>query len=836
MNILLGKRLGMLKTSAVAAACLTLMSFLVACGGGAGSANTSSWEKAITPPKLTGISPASGPTTGGTTVAITGTDFQQGATVVFGNVPAAKINSVTSTSIEAVTPVHDAGNVDVTVTNPDTRSDTLLVAFTFAGSPPPIGGPAPTISSVLPNSGPVIGGTVVTITGTDFQSGATVTFGQTPAAVVFSSATQLLATTPAHAQGIVDVIVRNPDTQSATVPGGFTYQPVPAPTIISLQPTSGPTVGGTLVSIAGTNFLAAATVSFGGEPATPVTVTSSTQIDTVTPAHAAGVVDVWVTNLDGQLATLASGFTYVLPPPTISGVSPTTGPIGGGTVVTIFGTNFQNGATVTFAGVAATSATVNSSTQIAATTPAHTAGTVDVRVTNPDNQSATLPGGFTYSSGGITAGCGAGTDNSDCGNVGDPYEGSGGPPSTATPITACGTLSPTSGQYFLVKGNIGSNATAQCINITVWSSGASFTLDLGGHTVTGYVTLAAVSPGPITVFNGTIVCSVDWNSTARACLNLMPDGQLTGQMRAHHLTVTDQYTTSGSTSVNVINGTPHTPLTFPGQGLGLEARVDHITIVSPVSTPYGTRFTGIYGAQYINYEADHNYVHCLGGVSAPQGILAWLNPTAKMHDNQVKMDYNTVADGRALMCDGAGVGSGNSCDIYSNVVTSTNNRAIRYRVVGTQNGLVYSNSIYNIQETGTAAAIHLGENDTNLATENIEIYSNVFELNGGQAIINCSATGANIHNNTVTCYGNDCSSASYFARTNVEGGLPDSGTAMTVKYTTFPSGWGGRNAVMACGPPGDPSYSCTKATGTSTVTYCDTGVVVGNGTITQQCP
>jgi hypothetical protein len=234
---------------------------------------------------------------------------------------------------------------------------------------------------------------------------------------------------------------------------------------------------------------------------------------------------------------------------------------------------------------------------------------------------------------------------------------------------------------------------------------------------------------------------------------------------------------------------------------------------------------------------DHNYVHCLGTTSACQGLFGSNNPILKMHDNQVYMDYNTVADGRAFLCDGAGIGG--SCDIYNNVITSTNNRAIRYRGQASpvvQHGKVYDNYFYNIQEVGTLAAIHLGENDANLAAENVEIYNNTFELNGGQAIINCSAAGANIHDNTVTCYGNDCSSASYFARTNVEGGLPDAGTEMTVKYTTFPSNWGGRNAVMACGVPGTPSYSCTKATGSSTVTYCDTGVVVGNGTITQQCP
>jgi len=405
MNILVGKRLGMLKTSAVAAACLTLMSFLVACGGGAGSANTSSWEKAITPPKLTGLSPPVGPTTGGTPVAITGTDIQKGATVVFGNVPAAKINSVTSTSIEAVTPVHDPANVDVKVTNPDAGSDTLLGAFTFEGSPPPIGGPAPTISSVLPNSGPVIGGTVVTITGTDFQSGATVTFEQTPAAVVFSSATQLQATTPPHAEGPVDVIVRNPDTQSATVSGGFTYQPVPPPTITSVSPASGTIAGGTSVTITGTGFqpgVPGTTVTFGGVAGTGVNVLSATQIQAVTPAHATGAVDVRVANPDTQSAMVSGGFTYqpVLAP-TIITILPTSGPASGGTTVTINGSNFVSGAVAFFGTILATSTTFVSPTQLQAVTPAGS-GRVDVTVRNPDQQAGTLFAAFVFISGGVT--------------------------------------------------------------------------------------------------------------------------------------------------------------------------------------------------------------------------------------------------------------------------------------------------------------------------------------------------------------------------------------------------------------------------------------------------
>jgi len=727
-------------------ALLVFACFWVACGGGAGSANSSSWEKAITPPKLTGISPASGPTTGGTTVAVTGTDFQQGATVVFGDVPAAKINSVTSTSIEAVTPVHNPGIVDVKITNPDTRSDTLLGAFTFAGSPLPIGGPPPTANSVSPNSGPVVGGTVVTITGTDFQSGATVTFGQSPATpVVFSSATQLKATTPAHAAGPVDVIVRNPDTQSATVPGGFTFQPVPAPTISGLQPTSGPAAGGTLVTITGTNFLAGATVSFGGEPATPVTVTSSTQIDTVTPAHAAGVVDVWVTNLDGQLATLASGFTYVLPPPTISGVSPTTGPIGGGTVVTIFGTNFQNGATVTFAGVAATSATVNSSTRIAATTPAHTAGTVAVNVTNPDAQSATLPGAFTYTSGAITAGCGTGTDNSDCGNVGDPYEGGGFDPSGKTVLDACGTLSRNVSYY--LTGPLGSNPATICVTLPFGSG--PITLDLRGYTVTGRIDGTGIDANGITIFNGAVNCNISPAPTA--CVKISSASAYTAKTRLHHLTP------HNSSDVG--------PAAIHAEWSGLDGtntalEIDHITCsVAPAPTSNRTICLNVVSGKKVLIH--HNDLTCTANTKACQGLQlippqGYVN--TEIYNNKGTIETNTVSGGLPRMFCVSGPDSGSTgaqgIKVYNNYCEANNGRCFRFRQVNDL--LVHDNEVVNCADTATmgygcyhfadpsGGTSYVGDAQANIYNETVALDT------GGVAFWLRDGNGWTVKNSTVT--------------------------------------------------------------------------------------
>jgi hypothetical protein len=172
----------------------------------------------------------------------------------------------------------------------------------------------------------------------------------------------------------------------------------PAPTVVSILPTSGSTGGGTVVTISGSGFLTNPTVTFGGVAATSVSATA-TSITATAPAHAAGKVDVVVTNSDGQSATLAQAFTYTLPSPTISSISPNSGPTSGGTPVTITGTNFQSGATVTFGARPATDVVVVSATSITARTPLGPPSeqlAVNVTVTNPDSTSASANGAFTY--------------------------------------------------------------------------------------------------------------------------------------------------------------------------------------------------------------------------------------------------------------------------------------------------------------------------------------------------------------------------------------------------------------------------------------------------------
>jgi len=88
----------------------------------------------------------------------------------------------------------------------------------------------------------------------------------------------------------------------------------------------------------------------------------------------------------------------VVDQPVITAVNPANGPSSGGTMVTLAGSNFKASAAVTFGGASAASITVVSSNQITCTTPAHFPETVDVRVTNPDDQYGMLLQSFTFQS------------------------------------------------------------------------------------------------------------------------------------------------------------------------------------------------------------------------------------------------------------------------------------------------------------------------------------------------------------------------------------------------------------------------------------------------------
>ncbi len=176
----------------------------------------------------------------------------------FGTV-AASFTFLADGTIIATAPAQAAGTVDVRVTTTSGTSSTSSADhFVYSAAS------SPTVSAVSPNSGGTVGGTVVTITGSNFSSASAVTFGTTAASFTVLSATTILATAPAGTAGTVDVTVTTPSgTSSTSSADHFTWSTTSAPTVTGLGTTSGGTAGGTVVLITGTGFSAASAVDFG---------------------------------------------------------------------------------------------------------------------------------------------------------------------------------------------------------------------------------------------------------------------------------------------------------------------------------------------------------------------------------------------------------------------------------------------------------------------------------------------------------------------------------------------------------------------------------------------
>ena len=178
------------------------------------------------------------------------------------------------------------------------RMETLARALSAC----PEASPAPTVSLITPSLGPSAGGTAHHAAHRARGSRPDRFFSEErlATAVTVVDATTITATTAARPAGVVDVVVRNSDSQTGTLSSGFTYEALAPPVITSIAPGDGSTTGGTAVTITGTGFVAGATVAFGGIAATGVSVADATSITATTPAHAAGAVDVVVTNVDLQ--------------------------------------------------------------------------------------------------------------------------------------------------------------------------------------------------------------------------------------------------------------------------------------------------------------------------------------------------------------------------------------------------------------------------------------------------------------------------------------------------------------------------------------------------------
>ncbi|MDH6145985.1 hypothetical protein P3T35_008047, partial [Kitasatospora sp. GP30] len=323
-------------------------------------------------PVITGLNPASGPTSGGNTVTISGSGFTGATTVEFGTASAV-FTVVGDTQITATAPA-GTGSVPVSVTTSAGTSNSVTYTYVNVA--------APVITGLSPNQGPTSGGNTVTISGTGLAGAISVLFGAHAATITADTGTQITVTAPAGAAQSVNVTV----TTGAGTSNPLPYFYVAAPAITGLSPNQGPTSGGNTVTIFGSGLALTGTVHFGSAAASGITVNSDSQITATAPPNV-GTVLVTATT-PGGTSTVGPGsayYTYVAPP-VINSLSPAQGSASGGDDVLIRGSNLTY-ADAVFFGTAPASFAAVSDTMVVATSPPGAAGPATVTVHSPGGTS-----------------------------------------------------------------------------------------------------------------------------------------------------------------------------------------------------------------------------------------------------------------------------------------------------------------------------------------------------------------------------------------------------------------------------------------------------------------
>lgn len=508
-------------------------------------------------PKITSLSPTSGNV--GTSVTISGSAFgssQGTSTVTFNGVTATPTSWSSSKIVAAVPSAATTGNVVVTVNG----SASSGVKFTVT----------PNISGVSPNSSAV--GATVTIAGSGFgstQGTSTIKFNGTTATPTTWSASSIVVPVPSGAT-TGNVVI----TVGGVASNSVAFTVLPAPSITTLSPNSG--AAGATVTIGGNNFGSSqgtGTVSFNGVLASSTSWSASSIIAMVPSGVTSGNVVVHASGVNSN----GVSFT-VVPPPSISSLSPSSGAVGAS--VTITGNNFgtaQGTGTVSFNGITA-SPTSWSATSIVTPVPSGaTTGNVIVYASGVNSNSVSFTVLSAPSITSVSPGTGAvGASVAVTGNNFGPTQGSStisfnGTVATPTSWSATSIVAPvpsgaTTGNVVVYAGGVNSNG----VSFTVVPGPTISTISPGSGSVGASVTITGSNFGTTqgagsVSFNGTAGAPSSWSTTQ--IVVPVPSGATTGNVIVN---------TSGVNS----NGVSFTVLPVPS-----------ITSLSPTSGPVGASVT-----------------------------------------------------------------------------------------------------------------------------------------------------------------------------------------------------------------------------------------------------
>lgn len=293
-----------------------------------------------TPPEVAAVRPNLGPALGGTVVRVKGANFRPRSRVQFGSRNALSVVYVDAQTLICITPPGKPGFVDVAVTNPSGLRGVLPRGFLYllagqvaenvenAREQLEIGSEdtdlpdevdklgesgidlqqqPPVVTSVVPNNVTTNGGKMVTIKGSNFRAGSTVTFGMIPAANVRFIDRQTLTCVPQpHVAGNVKVRVTNQGSGlTGTLSMGFTYIQAPPPVLASIAPDTIPAFGNQGINVNGARFAPGCSILLGAGKGPANFVSEFLVGFTAPPAPRGTIFQVGVQNPDGQIACCA---------------------------------------------------------------------------------------------------------------------------------------------------------------------------------------------------------------------------------------------------------------------------------------------------------------------------------------------------------------------------------------------------------------------------------------------------------------------------------------------------------------------------------------------------
>lgn len=302
-------------------------------------------------PTIVGITPATAPAAGGVAITITGSSLQTSAdhppTITVGGKLCPRLTS-SSNTITCQLPAGQGAGLETVVTHDGVSSEPFPFSYL-----------APSLDAVDPVNGPTAGGTLITLTGNNFGTQSSVRIGNRVCSVTSQSDSTLECILPAGQGAGVGVVVSAGN--QASQPLAFNYF---APTLDNITPTSGGVAGGTFITLTGSNFGVDSVVQVDGHECQIVLQEASIAVCATPPGSGA---DRPVILTAGNQSSNPRTFTYL--GPKIDSISPNHGPVAGGTVLTISGSNFGTAPTASVGGINCPLSSPPSDTQVRCTVP-----------------------------------------------------------------------------------------------------------------------------------------------------------------------------------------------------------------------------------------------------------------------------------------------------------------------------------------------------------------------------------------------------------------------------------------------------------------------------------